>query len=295
MSMRKQFVDTVERTLIEDSRLVLLLGDIGVFGFRKAFERCPDRAYNIGILEQSTVGLAAGLAKTEFIPLVHTIAPFLIERSFEQLKIDFCYQKLGGNFVSVGASYDYAALGCTHHCPGDIGLLMNIPGMEIVLPGTAGEFDLLFRQSYSDGMPTYYRLSERENPISYDVTFGKAEIIKRGASATVIAIGTTLKPVLEATNDLDVTVLYYTTLIPFDTETLLEQCASSRILLCEPYYNGCLASEIHKTLGQKPIALDCIGVPRRFLTNYGNVDEQDESIGLTPNHIRSRLEMLING
>ena len=226
MSMRKQLVKTVESLLVKDEKLVVLLGDIGVFGFRKAFETFPTRVYNIGILEQSTIGMAAGLSMTGLIPLVHTIAPFLVERCTEQLKDDFGYQKLGGNFVSVGASYDYASLGGTHHCPGDVGILKNIPGMEIVVPGTASEFDQLFSQSYADGKPTYYRLSERENIESYDVEFGKANIIKKGDKATVIAVGPPLKPVLEACKDEDVTILYYTTVAPFDANVLKENCAS---------------------------------------------------------------------
>ena len=51
----------------------------------------------------------------------------MVDRAFEQLKLDFGYQKLNGNFISVGGSYDYAALGCSHHCPEDINLMKNIP------------------------------------------------------------------------------------------------------------------------------------------------------------------------
>jgi deoxyxylulose-5-phosphate synthase len=157
--MRKQFVETVENLFSKNQNLVLLLGDISVHGFRLSFENYKSQIYNIGILEQSTIGLAAGLAKTNLIPIVHTIAPFLIERSYEQLKIDFGYQKLGGNFVSVGASYDYAALGCTHHCPADVSSLLNIPNFEIAVPGNANEFDSLFderspyRNTLNKGMP----------------------------------------------------------------------------------------------------------------------------------------------
>src|ERR1035437_3614724 len=128
--MRKQFVVTVESLMAQDERLVLLLGDIGVFGFRHAFAQYPRRVYNIGILEQSSVSMAAGLAKEGFIPIFHSIAPFVVERAFEQIKIDFGYQNLGGIFVTVGASYDYAALGCTHHCPGDVALMKTIPNMR---------------------------------------------------------------------------------------------------------------------------------------------------------------------
>ena len=291
--MRKQFVKTVESILGQDEKAILLLGDIGVFGFKKAFETFPDRVFNIGILEQSTVGLAAGLSMQGFVPVVHTIAPFLIERSLEQLKNDFCYQNLGGNFVSVGASYDYATLGCTHHCPGDVGMLKNIPGMEIVLPGNAEEFDKLFRQSYANGKPTYFRLSEKQNSKNYEVKFGKAEIVKKGKLATIIAVGPMLELAMMASEGLDVTILYYTTVIPFDKKTLKENSESGKILLCEPYYAGALLPEILETLSSKPISIESVGVPSRMMTNYGTACEHDEAIGFTYKNIREKLLKLI--
>lgn len=293
MNMRQQLVQTVESILAQDDRLVLLLGDIGVFGFRKAFELFKNRVYNIGILEQSTISLAAGLSMEGFVPVVHTIAPFIVERSFEQLKIDFCYQQLGGNFISVGSSYDYAALGCTHHCPGDVGILKNLPGMEIILPGTAGEFDSLFRQVYANNNPTYFRLSERENRTQYNVKFGKAEVVKQGKQATVIAVGPILEAVFEACKDLDVTILYYTTVLPFDADTLKKNAISSKIILCEPYYHGVLSSEILHAMKPRPIALDCIGIPYKMLTNYGLAAEHDDCLGLTPSKIRERMVRFI--
>ena len=294
MSMRKQLVQTVESLLAEDERIVLLLGDIGVFGFRNSFRKFPERVYNIGILEQSTVSLAAGLSMTGLIPVIHSIAPFVVERCVEQLKNDFCYQKLGGNFVSVGGSYDYAALGCTHHCPADVGLLKNLPGMEIVVPGNAKEFDRLFRQGYANNHPTYYRLSERENADALDVTFGKAIAIQEGSSATVVAVGPALTAVLEAVRGLDVTVLYYTSVMPFDGDTLRSHCTSGKILLCEPYYSGGLTSDIVRSMWPMKVLIDCVGVPLEFLHNYGSVEEHDESIGFTSLNIRDRLEKLIH-
>lgn len=294
VNMRKQFVATIEDILAKDNNSILLLGDIGVFGFRNAFAEYPDRVLNIGILEQASVSLAAGLALCGFIPVFHTIAPFLVERALEQLKDDFGYQVLGGNFITVGASYDYAALGCTHHCPGDVGILKNVPNMEIIVPGTAGEFDKLFRQAYADGKPTYYRLSEKSNKTSYDVKFGKASIIKKGKKATVIAVGPTLDLVLKATEYFDVTVLYYTTVIPFDQNTLRENCPAQKILLCEPYYQGGVAWEISQALLPKSVKIETIGVPHEFLRNYGLMDEQDKFIGLTTENITRRLKELIS-
>jgi len=291
--MRKQFVKTTEDLLAQDPRLVLLLGDIGVFGFRNASQRFPDRAYNIGICEQATTSLAAGLAKEGLLPIVHSIAPFVVERCFEQIKVDFCYQQLPGNIVSVGGSYDYAALGCTHHCPGDVPVLRSLPGMEIVVPGTPAEFDRLFRQAYASPHPTYYRLSERSNPQGQDVTFGRAAVLKRGQLATVIAVGPALAAVMPAVENLDVSLLYYTTVAPFDGETLRANCSARKVLLVEPYYHGVLTTDILSALGPGPASVTSIGVPHRFLRDYGHQEDHDKAVGLTPAGVRESLEKLI--
>lgn len=291
--MRRQFVRTVERLLAEDPRLVVLLGDIGVFGFRKAMRDHPGRVTNIGILEAGATSLAAGLAKEGLVPVFHTIAPFLVERAYEQLKVDFCYQRLGGNFVSVGASYDYAGLGCTHHAPGDVPCLRSLPGMEVVVPGTAAEFDVLFRQAWADGSPTYFRLSERPNSESRDVTFGRAEVVRRGERATLVVVGPLLDRVLAAAEPYDVTVLYYTTVAPFDAATLRENVVGGRILLVEPYYAGALAVDVLEAAAGVPVAMRCLGVPRRFLTEYGTPEEHDRAIGLTADGVRAELVRLL--
>ncbi|HEY3331660.1 MAG TPA: transketolase C-terminal domain-containing protein [Capsulimonadaceae bacterium] len=292
--MRQQFVTTVASIMQRDDRVTLLLGDIGVFGFRHVFRDHPTRTYNIGILEQSTVSLASGLAMTGLIPIVHTIAPFLVERSYEQLKVDFGYQKLGGNFVSVGASYDYTGLGCTHHCPGDVNILKHIPNMSIVLPGSATEFDCLFSQAYDQSGPVYYRLSEDSNTFDVDVSFGRANVLKRGDDAVIIAVGSILSPVMEATQGMNVTVLYYSTVAPFDCETLAEVfLGGKKIVVCEPYYQGALTWDITQALPNEALTIHHIGVPREFISHYGQREQSHNALGLDAAGIRQRLMELL--
>jgi transketolase len=291
--MRKELINTVESLFKEDNKIVLLLGDIGVFGFRNSFKIYPDRVYNIGILEQSTVSLASGLAMLDFVPIVHTIAPFLVERSLEQLKIDFGYQKLNGNFISIGNSYDYSALGPTHHCPGDVQILLTIPNMQIVLPGTSEEFNRLFKQSYKNGSPTYFRLSEFENNQSYDVNFGFANLIKTGKEATIVCVGNILQATLDATEGLDVTILYYTSINPFDEKTLQDNF-NENLVIIEPYYEGGINYLINKTLTRKKFRILNIGVPVNFIENYGTKKENDISIGLDSESIKKQIINFIN-
>ena len=289
MKIRQQFPLSVKEAMDLDNRVVTLLGDIGVWSFHKAKEEYPDRVYNIGILEQATISVAAGLAKTGLIPVVHTIAPFLVERAYEQLMIDFGYQGLGGNFISVGASYDYAGLGSTHYCPADVNILSNIPGMQVVLPGTAQEFETLFKQGYANGKPTYFRISEEENTVPQDITFGKANVIKQGGMATIIAVGPMLEKVMGAVSDLDVTVLYYTSVVPCDHETLINNLAGGRIIVVEPYYPGAVANAWMGSPKQVDTYIYNIGVPKKFLVTYGTRQEMDRSLGLSVEGIREKI------
>ena len=84
--MRKEFSRLMLEIGEKDKKLVVLVGDIGVFGLRNFWQKYPDRFYNIGISEQSMTGIAAGLSMTGLIPVIHSIAPFVTERCFEQIK-----------------------------------------------------------------------------------------------------------------------------------------------------------------------------------------------------------------
>jgi transketolase len=294
MNMRQQMVNTLEELMTYDERLVVLLADISHGIFNKDNPAFSQRILNLGILEQTMVSTAAGLAMEGFIPAVHSFAPFLVERPFEQLKDDFCYQQLGGNFISSGASYDYSVEGMTHHGPGDVQILKSLPGMQIVVPGTPGEFDTLFRESYANGSPTYYRLTVKSNPVEYPVRFGELVVVKQGQQATVIAVGPMLYSVLPAVEDMDVTVLYCTTVAPFDGETLRATSQSNKIVLVEPYYEGVLVPDVCAAMRHTPIRIETIGVPHKLLTHYGEPEQHDEALGLTPNRIRLRIEQFLN-
>jgi transketolase len=292
--MRKEFAAVMERELFQNPSSVLLLGDIGVFGHRESFKKFPNRVFNTGILEQSMVSLAAGMAIGGLTPTIHTIAPFLIERAFEQIKIDFGYQSLGGNIVTVGASLDYAALGATHHCPGDIGMMLNIPGAEIYVPGTAKEFSDQFDSSCRNEKVSYFRLSEKSNKQSIKTTFQNGTLVKDGKELTVIVIGPMLDAVVEASSDLDVTILYYNCIWPFDSELLRKNIDSSKLLVIEPFYENTMAPVIQHFLSDRSVMTCSKGIPRKFVTKYGKTDEHYEEFGLTSHGIRNEIQRMIS-
>ena len=292
--MRNEFSGVMGRELAANVDSVLILGDIGVYGHRESFLKYPDRVFNIGILEQSMISFAAGLAIEGISPTVHTIAPFLVERAFEQIKIDFGYQSLGGNFITVGASLDYAGLGATHHCPGDVGMMLNIPGTEIYVPGTATEFSEQFSWSSRNQKISYFRLSETKNKQSIGVKRRKGFLIKSGNLATVIAVGPMFDVVIEATSDLDVTILYYNTVAPFDADLLKSNLNSGKLFIVEPFYENTLATVTQPILRDQAVLVRSKGVPRRFITKYGKIEQHYEEFGLNAQSIRREIQEMVD-
>ena len=291
--MRKQFAKTVEKIFYRRN-VVLILGDIGVHAFGKLIKKYPKRAINIGILEQSSISFAAGLAKLGIIPIIHTIAPFMVSRCFEQIKVDFGYQQLMGNFVSVGASYDYSKLGCTHHCPEDINLIKNIPNMQIVIPGNSYEFDKLFISSYKNKFPTYFRLNERENSQKIRIKFGKANIIQKGKKATIVVVGPALSFIENFIKKYDVNVIYITTLAPLDKKLIKKICNNTdKVIIIEQYYQSSLNNEISNIVDKK-IKFYNFSIPVKFISNYGTTKEIDKQIGFHEKLIEKKIIKLMS-
>lgn len=293
MNMREKACATAARLVDEDPSVAVILGEISLGLFGDVMSKYPDRVINVGIMEQTMIGLAAGFALEGFHPIVHTIAPFLVERPFEQLKLDFGYQGLGGTFISVGASYDYASEGPTHHAAGDVGVLLTIPEFEILVPGHADEVEPLLRATYADGKPTYLRTSVRANAAGISFRPGVLEVVRRGTLATVIVFGPMLDAVIEATRGLDVDVLYATSVRPFDDSTVAS-VAASKVIAIEPFYEGTVAQVLTRALAGRAVEIHCIGVGPGRLTSYGNPEENDEAAGLDVATIRRRIERALS-
>jgi transketolase len=290
-AMRTAFGRTASALLDEDPRAAVVLAEISVSQYLgPAMRRHPDRAVNVGIMEQAMVGVAAGFALEGFRPIVHTIAPFLAERALEQVKLDFGYQRLEGLFISTGASYDYGTSGMTHHSPGDVAALSTVPRMEILVPGARGEAATLVRATHANGRPTYLRTTAVENSASHELEPAGLTLVRRGGSLTAIAVGPMLDRTLAALDGLDATVLYATTVFPLDLATLAAEAApAAEVVVVEPFYAGTLAAEVTTALAHRPTRLLSIGVPRRAIHAYGTTAEHDRALGLDVDGIRERV------
>lgn len=288
MTMRQRFLDVMTSALDEDPRVALVLADISVRLLGDALRRHPDRVLNVGIREQLLVGAAAGLALSGLRPVAHTYAPFLVERAFEQVKLDLGHQDLGAVLVSTGASYDEPGYGRTHQAPGDVALLDTLPGFTVHVPGHPDEVEVLLRHELGRDGRAYLRTSVQENARAQPVQPGRFLRLREGRVATVVAVGPVLDRVLAAVQGLDVTVLYAATVRPFDVDALLAG-PCERVVLVEPYLAGTSSWVVSAALSHVPHRLLSLGVGREELRRYGTTADHDRAHGLDAPGLRRSI------
>ncbi|MBD0419056.1 transketolase [Streptomyces sp. TRM S81-3] len=297
-TMRDRFAPVVTRLLDEDPRVAVVLAEIGKDGFAEALRRHPDRVVNVGIREQLLVGVGAGLALTGLRPVVHTFASFLVERPFEQLKLDLGHQDAGAVLVSAAASFDWPAGGYTHMAPGDVALLDTLDGWTVHVPGHPDEAETLLRQAVAAGDDkVYVRLSVQSNTEARAVDGSRFRTVREGRSGVVVAVGPVLDAVLAGTEGLDVTVLYATTVRPFDTAALRRatETAGTDVVLVEPYLAGTSTAVVNDALSDVPHRVLGLGVARRELRRYGTVEEHVAAHGLDARSLRRRITDFVTG
>lgn len=291
-TMRQRFSDVTKDLLDTNTRIAVALADIGAGSFDQNAN--PDRVINLGIREQLLIGVTAGMALSGLRPIAHSYTPFLIERPFEQIKLDLSHQGLGAILVSIGASYDAASVGRTHQSPGDVALLGTLPGWTIHVPGHPDEAETMLRQAASTDDTVYIRLAEDTNTQAYPTTGRFAEIRTGSAhGATIIAVGPMLDRVLAATEHLDVTVLYTATVRPFDAAGLLDAVRGPDVVLVEPYLEGTSAAEVAKALRGQPHRLLSVGVPNIEHRHYGTRHHHAAAHGLDVPGLRATIDEFI--
>jgi transketolase len=277
--MRDTFVTTATGFL-DDPRTAIVLADISAAAFAPAAARHSDRVLNVGIREQLMVGVAGGLALTGLRPIVHSYAPFLVERAYEQIKLDLDHQGVGAVLVSVGASYDRAAAGRTHLGPADVALIDTLHDWTVHVPGHRGEVPRVLRDVVCGQGSAYVRLSTQSNGTACPEAGDLRVVRDAGPGAPLlVAVGPLLDPALAAVADRPVTVAYTHRPRPFDTAGL-RALAGTEVILVEPYLAGTSARVVGAALADRPHRLLALGVGRTELRRYGSAEDHDRWHGL---------------
>jgi transketolase len=143
------FGEIIVRLAERDEQVILLIGDV-YQEMDKYVSLFPERFFNLGLCEQSMISVAAGMAIAGSRPIVYSLTPFLLERPFEQIKIDIDEQRLP---VMLVGNADYPTHGPTHrplNAEGLISLLKNTHGY---FPRNRKETEKAMLDAYLMGEP----------------------------------------------------------------------------------------------------------------------------------------------
>ena len=245
--MRKEFSRILKNLLFDKENYALLLGDISVGLFIDENEKLPKNVYNLGVLEQSMISFAAGLSRGGITPFVHTISTFLLERAYEQIKLDLSYNQNKIIMVSANGPYDYNKLGPTHHCSSDVPLIELLESINIFLPGRVDDVQKCIDEAINSPNSSYIRLNSQKSSLQEirpNIIYSKG----LNSKSLIVFIG-------ESINNSNINILNLEEdwIYIFDLDSLNKKNLHqySQIVFWEPYSRPIAASKYRKILDNK--------------------------------------------
>lgn len=296
--MRNAFSSALVAAAVADDRILLLTGDHGYALFDEFRHRCPGQYINAGIAEQNMVGVAAGLAKSGFRPVVYALSAFIPIRVLEQLKLDVCCEELPVLFIGDGAGVVYSTLGVSHQSTEDIAALRALPQVRILSPGDAHEMTASMELAFATPAPVYLRMGKsdlgpvHESPLKLE--WGRLLPVRNGTGPVVfIATGSLLNLAVKLAGEWPGSAVWSApSLKPFEIESLVSACKNHRVVVTLEEHNimGGLGGAVAEILSQEyPMPVCRIGVPDRYSEFCGSYLYLMEEHGLTLDAVRTQI------
>jgi transketolase len=296
--VRNAFSSALVAAARADERVLLLTGDHGYALFDDFRHHFPKQYINAGISEQNMVGVAAGLAKSGFRPVVYALCAFSPIRVLEQIKLDVCCDELPVLFIGDGAGVVYSALGVSHQSTEDIAALRALPNMRILSPADAHEMKSAMELAFATPSPVYLRMGKSDlGPVHTaepKVEWGRLLPITPGTGDLVfIATGSMVNLAAKLAKDWPGSAVWSTPSIkPLDAESLVAACRGHRLVVTIEEHNvlGGLGGAVTEILAEElPLPVCRLGVPDRFSRYCGSYSYLMREHGLDLDSARARI------
>ena len=300
--MRNAFAEALYEEASSNPEIYVVVSDISPAGSMAKFSsQYPQRFINVGVAEQSMIGIAAGLALKRCQPFAYTIATFSLYRPFEMVRDDLCYQNLPVTVVGMGAGVVYSTLGGTHHSQEDIAVAGAIPNMQIVAPCDPLECMEATRWCARQKTgPVYLRIGKAGEPVmtkdAEPWRFGKIRYLRRGTDVCILTYGIITAMAAKVADALQsqgksVSLASVHTLKPLDRDGIAEAFRKhSHVIVIEEHApQGGLAAQAKQIAWdvRATCRLDTFTLQDAFIHNYGSHDDLLAAHGLSPARILS--------
>lgn len=298
--MRNAFSEALYEEATGNPDLYIVVSDISPAGSIAKFRsRYPNRFINVGVAEQSMIGICAGLALKGCQPFAYTIATFSLYRPFEMIRDDLGYQNLPVTVVGMGAGLVYSTLGGTHHAQEDIAVAGAIPNMQIVAPCDPLECVEATRWcARQRNGPVYLRIGKAGEPVltkdAEPWRFGKIRYLRRGTEICILSYGIITGMAMTVADRLasqgkSVSLASVHTMKPLDREGIAEALSRHRhvIVIEEHAPQGGLAAQAKQIAWDRRAGcrLDAFTLQDAFIHKYGSHDDLLAAHGLNAERI----------
>lgn len=298
--MRNTFSEALYEAATKDPNIYIVVSDISPAGSMAKFSsQYPDRFINVGVAEQSMIGICAGLALKGCQPFAYTIATFTLYRPFEMVRDDLCYQNLPVTVVGMGAGVIYSTLGGTHHSQEDIAIAGALPNMQIIAPCDPLECTDATRWcAQQKNGPVYLRIGKAGEPVltkgAEPWQFGKVRYLRRGTDVCILTYGVITKMAAAIADHLQeqgksVSLVSVHTVKPLDRAGIVDALKRHKhvIVIEEHAPQGGLAPQTKQIAWDSKAAcrLDVFTLQDEFIHNYGSHDDLLAAHGLSPGRI----------
>lgn len=296
--MRNAFSDSLIAAARANERVLLITGDHGYALFDQFRNLFPKQYINAGIAEQNMVGVAAGLAKSGFRPVVYALSAFSPIRVLEQIKLDVCCDKLPVLFIGDGAGVVYSTLGVSHQSTEDVAALRALPHMRILSPADSHEMKAAMELAFATPTPVYLRMGKSDlGPVHnapLKLEWGRLLPICPGDGPLVfVATGSLVNLAVKLAKDWPGSAVWSAPCLkPLDLESLVAACDRHRLVVTLEEHNilGGLGGAVAEILSQEhPLPICRIGVPDRFSRFCGSYSYLMREHGLDLDSARSQI------
>jgi len=303
--MRSAFSKSILIAAQKDPKVLLLTGDHGYALFDEFRQHLPSQFINAGIAEQNMVGVAAGLAKAGYKPIVYGLSAFVPVRVLEQIKMDVCYENLPVVFIGDGAGVVYSSLGSSHQSVEDIAVLRCIPNIHILSPCDAQEMEYVMNHALDFAAPVYVRMGKSDVGSVHDKAIsnpiGSLVPVSPGENTNVVflATGSMVKTAHALAKKLgNFAVWSVPSIKPFDTNHVLElsKTAELIIVLEEHSVNGGLGGLVAEVVSENSYGAKVIrfGIRDRFSERCGSYEYLLHEHGINEDALLSKIKLLLD-
>lgn len=300
--MRSAFSKSLVAAAVADPKILLLTGDHGYSLFDDFRRICPQQYINAGIAEQNMVGMAAGLAKAGFKPVVYGLSAFVPVRVLEQIKLDVCYEDLPVVFIGDGAGLVYSSLGTSHQSTEDIAVLRSVPKIQILSPCDSWEMQYTMTHALQFKVPIYLRMGKsdigdvHQQPPNHPIGDIINVCVGTDKKTTFIATGSMVKAATElATRTEDISVWSAPSIKPINEAQIIELARTYECIVTIEEHSvlgglgGTIAEIVAGMKGNRASVLR-LGIQDRFSEFCGSYEYLCSEHGIDVKTLATRLQ-----